>query len=92
MKTFLGKFGVIAASFAATAASATAATAPAIQTIEQIDASLVDANKFQAANESGDLMNFTLRRAGANGPLFAQHESHASHASHASHHSHYSGN
>jgi hypothetical protein len=91
MKNFLGTFGVIAASFAAaTTASATPVTSPTASTTEQAIAPAVDGNKFKAANESGDLMNFTLKRAGVNGPMFADHESHASHASHASHRSHFS--
>jgi hypothetical protein len=91
MKNFLGTFSVIAASFAAaTTASATPATSPTRSTTAQV-APAVDGNKFKAANESGDLMNFTLKRVGVNGPMFADHESHASHASHASHRSHFSG-
>jgi len=92
LKSFLGKFGVIAASFVATAVCASPAVSAATPTIEQADASAVEGTKFTAATESGDLMNFTLKRVGANGPLFAEHESHASHSSHASHRSHYSGN
>jgi hypothetical protein len=77
-------FAAIAASFtAATTASATPVTSPTISTTEQAPA--IDGNNFQAADESGDLMNFTLKRVGVDGPMFADHQSHASHASHRSH-------